>query len=119
MCSERFIVSAENYSFKEFLFMVADALDKPHPTLAANKWILNTAVIIESIKSKITGKKPLITSNSAKTAQKISKYNNQKIKQSLNYEFRNIEDSVKEVCGKFLQKGNFIFQKGDFLEENF
>jgi len=104
--NERFIVSAENYSFKEFLFMVADALNKPRPTIAANKWMLNAAVIIESIKSKITGKEPLITRNSAKTAQKISIYENKKVKEALNYEFRNIKSSVKEVAEIF--KKEFI-----------
>ncbi len=104
--NQRFIVSAENLSFKEILFMIADALNKPKPSISAKKWMLQTAVLIETVKSKITGKEPLITKDSAKTAQTVSVYSNDKIRKTLNYEFNSIKDTVNRIAEQFKKENS-------------
>ncbi len=98
---KRFIVSAENLSYKQILSMIADALNKPKPEILAKPWILKSAVILETIKSKLTGKEPMITRNTAKSSQTVSIYSNQKIRETLNYEFNSIENTVKSIAEMF------------------
>jgi hypothetical protein len=81
--------------------MIADALNKPKPEILAKPWILKSAVILETIKSKLTGKEPMITGDTAKTAQTVSIYNNQKIREVLNYEFNSVENTVKKTAEIF------------------
>lgn len=92
---ERFICSAENVSFKQLFFWMADALNKPRPTISASKSITSVVVKLGEIGHFLFGIKPFITADSARTAQFKSRFNNNKVKQQLNYTFIPIEESVK------------------------
>ncbi len=98
---ERFIVSSENLSYKHVISLIADELNKAQPSVHAKSWILKLAVIAEALKSKLTGKEPMITRDTANSAQTVSIYNNQKIKEALNYEFISIEKSIKNIAELF------------------
>lgn len=98
---QRYIISAENISFRQILSMIADALNKPKPKILAKSWMLKLAVVMEAIKSSLTGKEPEITKNTAKSAQTVSEYNNQKIKSALDYEFNSIKDTVNNIAKRF------------------
>ncbi len=98
---ERFIVSSENLSYKHVISLIADELNKAQPSIHAKSWILKLAVIVEALKSKLTGKEPMITRDTANSAQTVSIYSNQKIKEALNYEFISIEKSIKNIAELF------------------
>lgn len=102
---ERFILSGENRPFREVLNMIADAFGKkrPHkkitPFLAALVWRL------EGMKSRFTGKEPLLTKETVRTAMATVQFNNEKIQQFLpQFRFTPLEETVKRVCAYLLGK---------------
>lgn len=98
---ERFIVSSENLSYKQILASIANSLNKPQPSIHAKPWMLNIVLVAEALKSKLTGKDPMITRDTAISAQSVSIYNNEKIKKALNYEFIHIEKTIKNITERF------------------
>jgi nucleoside-diphosphate-sugar epimerase len=101
--NERFILIAENKSFKDVLLSIAENLNVKKPTIKATP--LMTAIFwrIDWLLTKLTGKKPLMTKNSAKSSHNKEYYDSKKIKNTLNFSFQNIDSVIKEVCSDFLK----------------
>ena len=57
---------------------------------------------MEKIKSLFTGKKPLLTKESARVAQSQTWFENRKILQALpGFSFTPLEESIKNACEKY------------------
>lgn len=95
--NERFILVSENKSFKEVFFTIAAALGKRPPSIKIKPW--QTAILwrVSWVISKFTGKAPLLSKYSARSAHSISKYSSEKIKKELNFEFEKIDDVIQRV----------------------
>ncbi len=97
--NERFIVSAENVSFKSVFTEMANCFGKkpPHrlvtPTIAGLVWRW------EAIKSKMTGKDPLLTKETVRTAQAKVYFDNSKLKNSLKeFQFYPLKETIHHTC---------------------
>ncbi len=99
--NERFVVSSGNLSFKAFFDIIADAMGKSRPHIFAQPLMLNIAWRLEYLRSKLTGFTPLITKDTALSAKTVSNYSNKKICELLEFKFKTIEKSVKEVAQAF------------------
>ncbi len=99
--NERFILVSENKSFKDIFFSIADAFGKKRPTKKINSWLTSIVWRVSSVLSFITQKEPLLSKYSARSSHSISKYSSQKIKEALNFDFQNIEPTIKDVCSKY------------------
>lgn len=104
--SERFIVNSENSSYYELFNLIAKSLNKKAPSIYANKYLTAFAWRFEYLKSILTSKQPVITSNSARTSHKTLVYSNKKILDVLDYNFVKIADSVKKYSEIFLKQIN-------------
>ena len=95
--NERFILVSENKSFKEVFFSIADAFGKNRPKTKIKPW--QTAIFwrIAWLISKITGKEPLLSKYSARSAHSVSNYSSEKIIKSLSYNFESIDESIKNI----------------------
>lgn len=95
--NERFILVSENKSFKEVFFTIAAALGKRPPSIKIKPW--QTAILwrVSWVISKFTGKAPLLSKYSARSAHSVSKYSSEKIKKVLNFEFEKIDDVIQRV----------------------
>lgn len=102
LSEERFIVAAENVSYKNFFEFIAEGLGIPAPANKVGSTLSEIAWRLEWLKYKLSGKKPMITKETARTAQKTYIYDNAKIKKSLGFEFRDLKESVLEIA-KFYQ----------------
>ncbi len=51
----------------------------------------------------ITGVKPLITRETARTAVQQNEYSNEKIRKELGFEFTPIEETIQHFCQIFMQ----------------
>lgn len=98
---QRFIVSAENRSYKEMFEMMAKAFGKKPPYKKVTPFIAKIVWRLEAVKSWFTKKDPLVTKETAKTALAKVNFDNSKLKQFLpQFEYRKIEDTVNEVCSQ-------------------
>ncbi len=97
--NERYIVSGHNETYQNVFNHIADSFGKkrPHkkvtPTLAAIVWRL------EKIKSWFTGKKPLVTKETAQTALAEVEYNSAKLLTALpEFEYSALKNTVDRIC---------------------
>jgi nucleoside-diphosphate-sugar epimerase len=96
---QRFIISGKNVPYKEVFTHIAKAFGKkpPHkqvtPLLAAIVWRL------EAVKGMITGKTPLLTKETAATAQAVVHFDNTKfLKAFPAFSYRKLEDTITRTC---------------------
>ena len=101
---ERFIVSADNLAYKTFFEMIAQALGMPAPNREATPFLSAIAWRMEALKAKFTGRPPLITKETIAQATRRYYYDNSKVRKALNYTFKSVEASVKEVAAAYLQE---------------
>jgi dihydroflavonol-4-reductase len=96
--SERFIVSAENLSFKNLFSVVAEALDVKKPSIYANSLLLSLAWLFENVKSKINGNPPLITKDSVRSAKNFNYFSSNKLVEVLNFKYTPISESISRIA---------------------
>lgn len=99
---ERFILVAENSSFKNVIFKIAEKLKAKKPTIEAKPWLLNIAWRLDWLVSFIFRTKRKLSKYSANSLNSSEFISNQKIKNALNFEFQGIDDVIEEVTS--LQK---------------
>ena len=95
---EKFIVSSENLCFKDLIWMIADEFKVKRPFIPANRFLGKIAWRLDTLKAKLTGQRPLVTKEVIEMALCDYNYNNKKIRKILGYDFRKVNDTVKEVC---------------------
>jgi len=101
--NQRYIISAENIGYKQIFDWIAEYYDKPGPKHLANPWKSEIAWRLFHLRKLITGKKPLITKETAQTANNKYFYSNKKILNTIGFQFLPIEQSVKDSCKLFTQ----------------
>jgi nucleoside-diphosphate-sugar epimerase len=100
---EKFIVSSENLSFREVMWMMADELNTARPPLEAGKFLREIAWRTEAVKHFFSNQPLLITRESAEVASINFLYNNEKIKQALGYNFKPLKETIADTSRVFLQ----------------
>lgn len=98
--NERFVLNAGNVSYQEFLGQIAAQWQKRTPRYEVTPLLAALAWRAEWIKSLFTGKKPLITKETARTSSKNYQYDSHKAQQILGITFRPLPDTISDVCGK-------------------
>lgn len=102
---EKFILSAENRSYKEMLSMVAEGFGKKPPQREAKKWMGELIWRLDKLKSMFTGSNPLLTKETSRTARAKVYFDNSKILKALpGFQFRKMEDTIRETCTIYLQR---------------
>jgi len=101
---ERFILVAENVPLREMMDRISDALGKKRPSVHAGPVLTGFAWRVEYLKSLFTGAKPVITRETASSAQNKSYFSNEKFKRAFNFEFGDIRKSIDETAAIFLQQ---------------
>ncbi len=99
--NERFILTAENLSYKDLLFKIAGALNRPRPSIRVTRWFSELIWRFEYVKSRVTLSDPLLTRDTAKSVLSAHPYSNKKIRDTLNFTFRDLEASVNRIAADF------------------
>jgi dihydroflavonol-4-reductase len=98
--AERYIISAENRNFKEIIFKIAGLFKLKPPAILAKPWMMELAWRGAAVAAMLTGKPPAIDKISAQTASMLRNYDNTKIKKAVGIEFKAIDNSLVEICGR-------------------
>jgi nucleoside-diphosphate-sugar epimerase len=103
--SERFILSGENLSYKELFTMMANCFGKKPPFKKVTPLLAEVVWRMESLKNSFTGKKNLLTKETARTAQAKVFFDNQKILRALpQFHFTKIKDTIEFTCRRMKEK---------------
>ncbi len=101
---ERFVVSGGTMSYRDFFFNIADGFGRKRPSVRVRPWMLEALWRLEALRSWFTGKAPLVTRETAKTAKTKFRYDSGKVKTALGMEFRNADETIKRVCRYLVTK---------------
>ncbi|MBT8260942.1 MAG: NAD-dependent epimerase/dehydratase family protein, partial [Bacteroidia bacterium] len=101
--NERYILIAENISFKTFITKVAEKLKVKPPKKEASLLLLKIAWRIDWLRQLITSKKRKLTKHLVTSLTCTRKYSNKKISDALDYKFKPIDVSISEVCQFYLE----------------
>jgi nucleoside-diphosphate-sugar epimerase len=96
--AERFIISAENRDYKNLTAEIAHSFGIKPPATLAKPWIMELAWRGAALAAFITGNAPAIDKVSAKAASITRNFDNSKIKRMIDFKFKPVNKSVKEVC---------------------
>ncbi len=102
--NERFIVVSENLPFRTIFDLINYEFNIPRPKIGVGKLMSSLIWRLEKLRALITGNSPLITKETARSANGVWEYENQKIKNKLSYNFIPISKSIKETCRIFLEQ---------------
>lgn len=100
---ERFILSAENLSYKTLFGYFAKYSESRPPRYRAGRFLSEMAWRMEKVRSFITGQKPLITRETARNANTRRYFSHEKIKKAIGFTFRPVE-SAAENTSRFFRK---------------
>ena len=96
--NERFIVNGTNLKYRDCFNRIADGFGKPHATIKVTPFLKEIAWRVEAFRSFITGKKPLLTQETANSAMTNGTYSTAKIKSAIEFQFTDIDSTIKKYC---------------------
>jgi nucleoside-diphosphate-sugar epimerase len=105
--SERFILSAENWTYKKLFETIAQGFKAKGPSMRASPVMASLAWRMEKVRSIVTGRRPLLSRETARISQSQNSFDNSKILDALpGFTFTNLEDTIRRACEKYLQQNS-------------
>lgn len=102
--NQRFIVSGDNWSYRQLFNSMADAFGKKRPQREATPLMAAIAWRLEKVKSLVSGKPSLLTKESARVAQTSTYFDNSKVCNTLpGFTFTPIDSCIKNACNHYMQ----------------
>jgi nucleoside-diphosphate-sugar epimerase len=100
---ERFIINGDTWPFKKLQDTIAAGFGKKPPSRATTPFLMSVAWRLEKIKSFFSGKRPLLTRESARVAQSKTWFENEKILKALpGFSFTPLDKTIKKACENYL-----------------
>lgn len=98
----RFIINGDNWPFRKLMDEIAMNFGKRKPPREATPFLLEIAWRVERLKSMITGRKPLLTKESAKVGTSKTYFDNGKfLKAFPDFTFTPLEQTIANACTKY------------------
>ena len=101
--NERFVLVAENWTYKDFLQTLAKSVHAKGPKKRASKTLLSIAWKLDWLAHKVTGKRRQLTKHLAKSLTTKTHYSSDKIKTALNYKFKAIDKTIETIGEHYLK----------------
>lgn len=103
---EQFIVNGDSWTFRRLQETIAGGFNKKKPVKEATPLLLGIAWRMEKIRSLFTGKKAVLTKESAKVAVSKTWFENEKLLKALpGYSFTPLDDTIRKACEKYTANG--------------
>lgn len=94
---KRFILSAENISYRDLVNWISDTLKKPRPTIQLKEWMTDLVWRLDGIKTTFFGGKRKLTKITAQTLHHTTLYSNYAIKEATSATFIPIKDYLSQI----------------------
>ncbi len=103
--NQRFIVNGHNIGYRQLFTLIAKTFGKRPPYKKVTPFLAAVIWRIEALKGIFTGSKPLLTKETAHTAQAKIVYDNSKLLQQLPaFTYTPIEKTVERICGELRER---------------
>ncbi|WP_044401959.1 NAD-dependent epimerase/dehydratase family protein [Lacinutrix sp. Hel_I_90] len=103
LINERFILVAENWTYKKFMKTIADALNTQPPEKEAKIWLLQLGWRLDWLTYQLFGKRRKLTKQLAHSLVSKTEYSSSKLKTHLKTQFASIHESIRETASLFLK----------------
>ncbi len=103
---QRFICNAGNIHYKELFEKIATLFSVKPPNILLSTFLSEIFWRLAWIGTLFSKKTPLITKETARMAQQSYFYENDKIKNTLSFDFRNLDDTLAWACEEIKSKQN-------------
>lgn len=97
--NQRYILSAENLSYQQVFTQIAEALQKPKPTIWASDFLMGFVWRAATFASWFTRKPSLITREAATGRNTVNNFDGSKVSRKIGYDYQSIEASIKKTAG--------------------
>lgn len=104
IADERFVLSAGTTTYQELFNKIASSFNKKAPPYAISPLLAAIAWRFEAVRSWLTGKAPLVTKETARTSFNHFVYRSNKLTDTTNFNFTNLDDTIKRVSTFFANK---------------
>lgn len=101
--NEQFVLVAENTSFDWVLKKVARSMGKPEPSKQLKPWMIHLGWLYQSSLGRLLGTRKNLTSQSRKSLFEETRYNSEKIRQTLGIEFEPLEKVIQVTGQAYLE----------------
>ncbi|GAA0530820.1 NAD-dependent epimerase/dehydratase family protein [Chitinophaga japonensis] len=102
---ERFVLSADNWSYYDLFSEMAAQLGRKPPHISVQPWMAEIVWRMEKLKGFFSGRPPLVTRETARTAQLKVYYSSEKIQRLLPaFRFAPLKETIATVCRAFRQE---------------
>jgi dihydroflavonol-4-reductase len=99
----KFIVNAENLSFQQLFNTIADGFGKKRPSKNASQSLGEIAWRVEKLKEIITGKRALLTRETARIAHSKTSFDSAALLQALpQFQFTPLDSVIKQACENYM-----------------
>ncbi|MEO9022241.1 MAG: NAD-dependent epimerase/dehydratase family protein [Ginsengibacter sp.] len=103
--AQRFILNGENLSYREIFSSIANCFGKKPPYKKVTPLLAEIIWRMEGVKTKFTGKKHLLTKETARTSQAKVYFDNSKILKAIpSFQFTTIRDTIQYTCATLKEK---------------
>jgi len=99
--NERFILVAENKSFADVLFKIANEFGKKRPSKLVKPWASELFWRVEWLISKLMFRRPRMNKHTAKSLHSKTSYSSEKIQKAIGFQFEKIDAVIEKVCEDF------------------
>jgi len=96
--NQRYLLNAENLSYQNVFYQIADAIEKPRPKIYASDFMMDFAWRVLRIVSLITRKPPLISRETAASSRAVNNFDGSKIVKQFNFEYRQISETIQQTA---------------------
>jgi nucleoside-diphosphate-sugar epimerase len=98
---QRFIISGANLPYQEIFTLIAKAFNKRPPSRKVTPLLAAIVWRLEAVKGFFTGKTPLLTKETAATAQAIVHFDNSKFLNAFpEFKYRTMEQTINRTCAE-------------------
>lgn len=94
--NERFLVSAENYTYREIFNMIAKTMNKKEPFLPMGSLINMLGVSGDFLRTLLFGGERIITGETIKITELNARYDNSKLLKKIDFQYNPIEKCIAE-----------------------
>ena len=101
---DRYLISHVNMTHRELLAQCSAYLNRAVPKRKATPMLLEIAWRAAKVIAWLQGRKPALTKESARISSKKLRFTNKKLVDTLQFTFKPMEQTLKEICDQVQQK---------------
>jgi hypothetical protein len=102
--NERFIINAGSITYQDLFKRIAQSFKKQPPWIKISPLLVRLTIFLDKWRSWLLRKDPMIGDDVSGVANNQHFYNNTKIRKSINFNFRKIDDTINWSCEELLKK---------------